>query len=200
MHRSRMILGLAFPDADSLGGTGGDAVRTASAFVFLQRHRVVIAVHRFSLRSIRISTRVPAPGALTMLRPSEFRFIFGRPMPEPKPRLRISSEGGGITFLHREIEVRDARAFILHADMDQFRGDVDVRGPAAGVNDHIDLRLVHGDDGPPDDFRRKAELFQCPFCIRGSLAGANEIISRDVVMEVHHAAPERSRCPGFLPG
>ena len=47
-------------------------------------------------------------------------------------------------------------------DLDFLRGDDDVCGSAVGVDDHINLALIHGDCYTFDDVRRESEVPQLP--------------------------------------
>ena len=94
---------------------------------------------------------------------SEYFFMLGRPMPAPKPRLRILSGAveypACMAFSTSGIPGPvSARTRVISSGTD---GDGDLT--AVGVDDHVDLPFVHGDGRFAHDFRRDPKLFELGF-------------------------------------
>ncbi len=94
---------------------------------------------------------------------SVYLFIFGSPMPAPKPRARILS--GAVEYpscIARPMSAMPG-AVVLQRYHDAVGTHKHVRVAAAGMDDHIDLALIHGDRHTAYDIRREAELTQFLF-------------------------------------
>ena len=113
------------------------------------------------------------------------------------------SEWGSCNFMHSRGETRSflqscANYWISEFHMDGIRCDVDKNITAVGMNDHVDLALVHGDGNAPDDLRRQSQLAQVFLDLHRRLPRGSEILSAHVKTEsqnLSHFAALRSCCP-----
>ena len=82
----------------------------------------------------------------------------------------------GITDSIAEMEESDGGPFLL----EQLHA-------AIGVDDHVDLPLVHGDGHPAHGVRLVAQLFQLVLYVAGGLARPGEVVPGHLVGQMQHA-------------
>ena len=75
-------------------------------------------------------------------------------------------------------------------------GDLHLGPAAVGVDDHVDLALVHADGRPADGLLGQIQLLEGHFHLAGGLAGADQVAALHVIGQfdgLHSVSPPSVR-------
>ena len=108
-----------------------------------------------------------------------------------KSHARAKSEGtdivgsGGISLLHCELHVGDSRPVVVQTDLNAVLVHRNVGRAAAGMNDHIDLTLIHRNGNLTNGLGRNSQLAKVLFYTHRCLTRGAEVLAVNTEMKIY---------------
>ena len=118
---------------------------------------------------------------------SVYFLILGSPIPAPKPRLRTLS-GAVEKPSCIALSIGDSGALVSEQNFNLVGININVAVTAVGVDNHINLRLIHSDCYTADSVGIIPERFEALFNRAARFTGTGEIVGRHLVMKMYSVA------------